>query len=163
MSRPEHHPIVFSPLSSLAQEDGTFHHDDELLPADEARRGRRTPQPGATVRIRAPQRPQQQDEQQQGGQQQQQQEAATAAATAAAAKKAAEADEDQEEDGWEKWEKFKEGTLPEEEMAYYRSLQELDAERQLPEWLQPKTSAEVASLKRNVSGPHGKGGGTSGS
>jgi hypothetical protein len=42
------------------------------------------------------------------------------------------------------------GTLPEDEMAYYRSLQEADAQRRVPEWLLPGNAREMASLKKNV-------------
>lgn len=42
------------------------------------------------------------------------------------------------------------GTLPEEEMAYYKALQRLDAEAGLPESLRPRNAAEQRRLKHNV-------------
>lgn len=49
------------------------------------------------------------------------------------------------------------GELPEDEMAYYRSLQEKDAARELPDWLKPRNDKEMKRLKWNVSAPRGEG------
>ncbi|GBF95668.1 hypothetical protein Rsub_08650 [Raphidocelis subcapitata] len=139
------------PLHSM--EDQSFHHEQELLPRGSVGAGR------GGARVRAPPPPAGASP-------------AAAAAAAAGAAAAAEAEEarqqrdaagagaagkqrrqrsEQEEEGWAKWRAFKAGELPPDEMAYYRGLQEADAQRGgLPEWLQPKNTAELAMLRHNL-------------